>query len=279
MKNYKTHIVPLVTFIVCFIGPWFTTQHALAFDHTHEEWNRLLKKHVVVITNGSATQVRYAGFKKDRTTLKRYLDSLSSVKKSEFDPWSKNKQLAFLINAYNAFTIELILTRYPDLDSIWDTGSFLVKPWRKRFFMLLDQKRHLDDIEHNMIREKGVYDEFRIHFAVNCASIGCPALRNEAFTYSLLDTQLEDSMVRFLSDTSRNRYNPKSNTLEVSKIFDWYETDFTGGKDTLKSFFSTYAHLFSSQADHVKFIREMNVSITFLKYDWGLNDVKSTGKK
>jgi hypothetical protein len=255
----------------------FFSHPALAFDHSHTDWDRLLKKHVLVTRKGSASWVSYAGFQKDRKTLNRYLESLSAVTLKEFESWSKSRQLSFLINAYNAFTIELILTRYPDIESIWDTGSFIVKPWRKKFFTLLGQKQHLDDVEHNMIRKKGVYDDARIHFAVNCASISCPALRNEAFVADQLDKQLEDSLIRFLSDKTRNRFNPKSNTLEVSKIFDWYKEDFLQNSSkfsSLEAFFAAYAHLFSNQKEVLKRIREMNVNITFLKYDWNLNDVK-----
>jgi hypothetical protein len=267
---------PLI-FIALLMATCFFSPSAFAFDHSHADWERLLKKHVVLINNGNATQVRYSGFHKDRAKLKNYLDNLSSVSHTEFKSWSKNKQLSFLINAYNAFTIELILTRYPDIESIWDTGSLIVKPWRKKFITLLGQKRHLDNIEHNMIRKKGVYDDFRIHFAVNCASIGCPALRNEAFIYNKLNTQLDDSMIRFLSDKSRNRFDPKTNTLEVSKIFNWYKKDFVkknGHHNSLASFFVKYAHLFTQDPADLENIQKMKAKIAFREYDWNLNDVE-----
>jgi hypothetical protein len=282
MINLLRNLSIALVFITCFMAAYFFSHPALAFDHSHTDWNRLLKKHVVVTRKKSVSQVRYADFQQDRRALKRYLESLSAVTVKEFESWSKSRQLSFLINAYNAFTIELILTRYPDIESIWDTGSFIVKPWRKKFFTLLGQKRHLDEIEHNMIRKKGVYDDARIHFAVNCASIGCPALRNEAFVYDQLDKQLEDSLVGFLSDASRNRFNSKTNALEVSEIFNWYKTDFSqdGGKfSSLGAFFAAYANLFSHQPEALKRIREMSVNITFLKYDWDLNDVKKMEEK
>jgi len=250
-------------------------QKVLAFDHTHNQWDRLLKKHVVITNNGTASWVRYTEFKKDQKALQNYLNKLSSVSLEEFSLWSKNKRLAFLINAYNAFTVELILTRYPDLESIRDTGSLFVSPWKKNFFTLLGQKRNLDDIEHNMIRKKGVYDDPRIHFAVNCASIGCPALRHEAFVYQRLDNQLEDSMTRFLSDTSRNRFNAKTKTLAVSKIFSWYEEDFIRTYKSLNAFFANYANLFAGSPEDLKIIKKMDAHITFLEYDWKLNDIKN----
>lgn len=273
MKNIS---IPLI-FIMFFMVACLFRQDALAFDHSHADWDLLLKKHVVVTNNGNATWVRYADFQRDRAKLKIYLDTLSSMSPIEFESWSKNKQLSFLINAYNAFTIELILTRYPDIESIWDTGSLFVKPWRKKFFTLLGQKRHLDDIEHNMIRKKGVFDDPRIHFAVNCASISCPALRSEAFVYDQLDKQLENSLIRFLSDSSRNRFNTETKTLEVSKIFHWYKEDFSQDRikfSSLEAFFAKYADPLTYQLEDLTRIREMKVEITFLEYDWNLNDFK-----
>ena len=107
------------------------------FDHTHAAWTALLKKHVVVLGDGKASQVRYAEFAKDRAALKAYLGALSKVTDAEFKAWPKPQQMAFLINAYNAFTIEKILTRYPDLKSIKDFGSVFGNPWKDKFFTLL----------------------------------------------------------------------------------------------------------------------------------------------
>lgn len=278
MTHFIQNIRKFLTVVTFFIVACFFSPNALAFDHTHSLWDRLLKRHVVFTSNGTASWVRYEDFKKDRDSLRRYLESLSAVTVKEFQSWSRDQRLSFLINAYNAFTIELILTKYPDIETIWDAGSFIAKPWRKKFFTLLGQKRHLDDIEHNMIRKKGLYDDARIHFAVNCASVGCPALRNEAFVHHQLDKQLEDSLIRFLSDTSRNRFNSKTKTFEISKIFDWYQEDFSQGEGkfrSLKDFFAAYEHLFSIQPEVLKQIRDMKVNITFLKYDWDLNDFKN----
>ena len=164
----------------------FVSAHA-QFDHQHKAWSELLKKHVVVIDGGKASQVRYAALARDREALKAYLASLSKVSAAEFRDWSKEQQLAFLINAYNAHMVELILTRYPNINSVWDFGKIFNNPFRQRFIRLLGRDMHLDDIEHGMIRAKGVYDDPRIHFAVSCASIGCPMLRDEAYVADRLD--------------------------------------------------------------------------------------------
>jgi hypothetical protein len=128
---------------------------ALAFDQSHAAWTALLEKHVRWEPGGHASSVDYAGFQQDRPAFKRYLDGLSVVSRQEFDAWSKPQRLAFLINAYNGYTVELILTRYPDVKSIRDLGSLLRSPWKKPFFTLLGQPRSLDDVEHGMIRAKG----------------------------------------------------------------------------------------------------------------------------
>ncbi len=248
---------------------------AWAFDH--QPWDQLLKKHVRWINQGVASQVDYAGFQKDAAQFNQYLTDLAGVSQSDFNGWSRDAQLAFLINAYNAFTIQLVLTRYPDVKSIKDLGSVFQSPWKKRFFTLLGKERHLDEIEHDMIRKPGVYDEPRIHVAVVCASIGCPALRDEAFAAIQLDRQLEDSLRRFLSDKSRNRYDSNSGALEVSKIFDWYEEDFSkgyGGFTSPRTVFGKYADLLANRPEDRQRIRSGEVPIKFLNYDWTLNDIR-----
>ena len=259
--------------------------NALAqFDHSHKAWDALLKKNVVVVQGGKTSQARYAGFKQEEAALKAYTESLSKVTEAEFKAFSKAQQMVFLINAYNALTVQLILTKYPDLKSIKDLGGAFSSPWKQKFFKLMGNDSTLDQIEHEMLRKKGVYDEPRVHYAVNCASIGCPALREEAFTADKLDAQLEEQARRFLSDRSRNRYNAQNESLEVSKIFDWFKEDWQSGykgigKDqspvtSREQFFGKYAALLSDKPDEQKLISEGKVPIRFLDYDWNLNDAK-----
>lgn len=246
------------------------------FDHGHASWTSLLRQHVRLVRSGQATQVAYAGFKADRTTLKAYLDSLSAVTRAAFAGWPKAERQAFLINAYNAFTVELILTRYPDLKSIKDLGSLLSSPWKPKWITLLGNQVSLDDIEHAMLRKRGDYDDPRVHFAVNCASIGCPALREEAFVAARLDAQMDEQTVRFMSDRTRNRWNAQRGRLELSKIFDWYGEDFGLGHrgiGSLTAFAARYAdQLTDAPADRER-IRAGGVDIAFTDYDWALNDV------
>ena len=253
---------------------------AQGFDHEHAAWTALLKKHVVLVDGGKASQVRYADFQKDRAALKGYLDSLSKVTPQQIAGWGKDQQLAFLINAYNAATVEKILTRYPNIKSIWDFGKVFGHPFKDRFIRLLGREMSLDNIEHETIRAEGAYNDPRIHFAVNCAAITCPMLREEAYVAERLDRQLEEQTVRFLSDRSRNRYNPETRVLEVSKIFDsfpWYGGDFGKGWkgfNSLEQFFARYAGALADAPEPQKLVREQKVGIRFLEYDWGLNDAR-----
>jgi hypothetical protein len=247
---------------------------AQGVDHGHAAWSELLKKHVVVLRGGQASQVRYAGFANDRAALKTYLDSLASVSEATFNGYAKPQQMAFLINAYNAATVELILTRYPKLESIKDLGSLLQSPWKPKWVPLLGTKVSLDEIEHEILRKRGRYDDPRVHFAVNCASIGCPALREEAFTADKLEAQLDEQAMRFMSDRSRNRYNVPRGRLEVSKIFDWFGEDFRSGLrgiGSLGAFTAKYAdQLADAPADREK-VKGGQVDVAFLDYDWKLN--------
>ena len=250
---------------------------ALALDHAHRAWDELLKKHVRYVDGGNASKVAYAGFAGERAQLKAVLDAYSQVTRAEFDAWSKPQQQAFLINAYNAYTVEKILTRYPGLRSIRDFGTVFGNPWKDRFFTLFGQPAHLDQIEHEILRRDGVYDEPRVHAAVVCASIGCPMLRNEAFTAERLESQLEDAMKRFLSDRTRNRYNPQARRLEVSRIFDWYGKDFERGHKgyaTVKGTLARYADQLADRPEDRAAVREQKAEVAFLDYDWALNDAR-----
>jgi hypothetical protein len=250
---------------------------AWALDHSHKAWDELLRKHVKYVQNGNASRVDYAGFARDRQALKAVLADYQKVARAEFDGWTRPQQQAFLINDYNALTVEKILTRYPDIKSIRDFGTIFGNPWKDRFFTLFGQASYLDQIEHEILRKEGLYDEPRVHVAVVCASIGCPMLRNEAFTAEKLEAQLEDAMRRFMSDRTRNRYNPQARKLELSKIFDWYGKDFDKGHkgfSSVKGAAARYADLLADAPADREAVRSQSVEVAFLDYDWSLNDAK-----
>lgn len=245
---------------------------SLAAPIDHQPWDALLERHVTVLRGGQASTVNYAGLATQLSQLKSYLGSLSSVTRAEFDRWPGDEQLAFLINAYNAWTVRLILDAYPGIDSIKDIGGIFGSPWKKDFIPLLGATRSLDDIEHGLIRGSGRYNDPRIHFAVNCASVGCPALRAEAYYAVRLDRQLEEQTRDFLADRSRNRL--EGGVLRASAIFDWYEGDFTKGwrgARSLGAFLALYGEPLGLSPAQLQSLAAGKIGIEFLEYDWKLN--------
>jgi hypothetical protein len=175
-------------------------------DHVdHSSWNNLLKKHVT--TDG---KVNYKGFKADENELKDYIIYLGTH--SPNDTWTKEEQLAYWINAYNALTVDLIIRHYP-VKSIKDIKN----PWEQRLWKLGDKWYNLDDIEHQILR---IINEPRIHFVIVCASFSCPKLQNEAFEAYKIEAQLTNATEEILSDTSRNEIS--ENNIKISKIKRFY---------------------------------------------------------
>jgi hypothetical protein len=257
---------------------WCASAGAFALDHSHKAWDDLLKRHVRYTQDSSASKVDYAALARERAQLAAVLDEYQKVTRAEFDGWSKAQQQAFLINAYNAFTVEKILTRYPKIGSIREFGSVFGNPWKDKFFRLFGEPSNLDQVEHEILRKEGVYDEPRVHVAVVCASIGCPMLARDAFTATRLEAQLEEGMKRFLSDRSRNRFNPQTRKLEISKIFDWYGKDFEKGHrgyTSVKATLAQYADLLADKPEDRALVREQKADIAFLDYDWSLNDARN----
>jgi hypothetical protein len=252
---------------------------ARADDALHAPWTALLREHVAWNAAGTASTVDYDGFARDRAALDAYLTALAAVPQARFDGWPKADRQAFLINAYNAQTVALVLTRWPDLESIKDLGGLFSSPWKQRYFDLLGTRRSLDEVEHGLLRGAPDFDEPRIHFAVNCASIGCPALRPEAYTAAALDAQLDDQTRRFLRDRSRNRYDPARGLLTVSKIFDWYAGDFERGlrgSRSVADFLGAYAGELAELSEARGRIGRGAVDLDYSDYDWALNIAPTT---
>ena len=245
---------------------------ASPFDHSYASWDALLKKHVRWLTDNKQSRVDYASLLTERSSLQKILGEWSAVTQAQFNAWSREQRMAFLINAYNGFALELILSKYPKLASIKDLGSIFQSPWKNKFFQLLGQTRELDWIEHEQLRP--IYRDPRVHAAVNCASIGCPALRPEAFTANKLDAQLDDGMLRFMADRTRNRYNADTGKVEVSSIFKWFREDFERGDrgfKKLEDVWAFYADQLSDEPAGRDKLRAKGLPVTYLDYDWSLN--------
>jgi Protein of unknown function, DUF547 len=248
------------------------TSTSFAFDHSHSAFDRILD--IVVVEKGPQTAVDYDYLHTKPDDLNNYLADLESVSKTDFDSWTQQQQMAFLINSYNAFTLKLILDNYPDIESIRDLGGLIFSsPWDKKFFTLLGMKTSLGYIEHDVLREK--YNEPRIHFAVNCASKGCPALQKRAYTADELEQQLENAAIQFMRDPERNRFDKNKKLLEISSIFNWFTGDFTKN-GTLESYIAQYISddpevikILTSKSDG--FNPSNKVGVIFLDYDWSLN--------
>lgn len=246
--------------------------HASKEPLDHKQWSDLLAQNVTPIRGGKSTEVDYEAFSKESQVLDKYLNAISAVKLSDFEAWGKNEQLAFLINTYNAFTVKLIIDGDKDIDSIKDLGSLFKSPWKQEFIPLFGSTVSLDHVEHELIRGSGKYNEPRIHFAVNCASIGCPSLRGEAFVADKLEQQLEEQTKSFLNDETRNVYS--DDTVTVSSIFKWYRADFEQGwRDaySLHQFLALYSKDLGLNKDQEERLNSEEVKVKFGKYDWNLN--------
>lgn len=212
-------------------------------------FNDLLQKHVT--EDGI---VDYKSFKTDEPKLDTYLSYLT--KTTPANSWSENKQKAFWINAYNAYTIKLILENYP-LKSIMDIKQDGKTAWKISFAKVGGKTYTLDHIEHEILR-KNLFDP-RIHVGVNCASGSCPKLGNEAFTEENVHANLEELMKEFINDSSRNKIT--NNKVQISSIFDWFKEDFTKNGSVI-DYLNKYSNTEISS----------NAKISYLKYDWSLNN-------
>lgn len=226
----------------------------------HSQFDEVLKKFT------SDGKVDYKGLTRDRRDLDEYITSLSAVSFKKFNVWSEHEQIAYLINYYNAATIQLIIDNYP-VKSIKDLGGFFSSPWKKEFINLFGAKESLDHIEHEILRKQ--YKEPRVHFALVCASIGCPTLREEAYTGEQLVAQLKDQALKFLSDPDKNYWDPKSKTLYLSPIFKWFAEDFEKQSGVVWAFI--YPYFPKEDRKSIQALTNGKPKIRYTNYDWNLN--------
>jgi hypothetical protein len=217
--------------------------------HQHQQWQDLLQTYVNI--HG---EVDYKNLKQNESKLDAYLDLVS--KNPPEDSWTKNKKKAYLINAYNAFTVKLILDHYP-IKSIKDIGGFFNSPFTMEFARIDGKLYSLDDIEKGMLLKMG---DSRVHFAVNCASESCPKLLNEAYVATKLEKQLDASAKTFVNSDKNKLSKTK---VELSKIFKWYASDFESEFGSVIRFINIYA---DETIDEEAFIN-------YLSYSWELNEM------
>lgn len=223
---------------------------------SHEAWDKMLKKYV-----NNAGWVDYKGIIKDKTAFESYLALLSSNPPEK--SWSAADKEAYWINAYNAFTVKLIIDHYP-VKSIKDIGPKhqivrINTPWQKKFFKIGGKRFKLDKIENQILRKD--FNDPRIHFAIVCASRSCARLRNEAYTGAKLDEQLTDQARDFLRNKAKNEFE-SSSKAELSPYFDWFGKDFKKKSGTVIAFINQYAPVKLKE----------DADIEYRDYDWSLNE-------
>lgn len=245
----RPHSAVLIVLMAILLLPVFAKTDA-APDHSI--WNALLSQY------NHQGQVDYEGLKKAEARLDAYLDGLAGIAPQSLD---RDEQFAFYANAYNAWTVKLILTGYPGVASIKDFGSLFKSPWKRKLAEINGEILTLDHIEHDILRPR--FNDPRVHFAINCAAKSCPALYREAFVGARLQAQLDDATRRFLNDERFNRLAEK--TLYVSRIFKWFKADFNGD---IVGFFERYAA--PELKAGIAADRE-NIKVKYLIYDWSLN--------
>ena len=215
--------------------------------------------------------VDYKNLVNDRQ-FDRYLAQLSNT---DPDKLNRNEKLAFWINAYNAFTLQVIRDNYP-IKSINElhTGGRIIAHiigktvWDKEFITINNKKYSLNEIEHEILRKM---NEPRIHFAIVCASISCPVLRNEAFEAETIEQQLQEEAIRFLNDDERNDFDVSKRTAYLSKIFDWFDDDFGKNKKEVLLYVSGFL------PDNIKQDIANNTDkwkVSYKDYNWNLNEIK-----
>ena len=245
----------LLLFVSCFR---IASDIAQSAPPNHSALTALLQKHV-----DEQGLVNYKALQSDRKLLQNYLQSLSKTVPAK--NWSKEEKLAYWINAYNAFTLELILEHYP-LTSIKDIGAsikipFVNTPWQIDFIQIGEEKFNLDDIEHGIIRKE--FNEPRIHFALVCAAVSCPKLRNEAYEADRLESQLQDQALSFILDKKLN--DVSSDPIQLSKLFQWFSGDFKKESKNIIDYLNTI----------LPEPLPKNTKISYKEYYWELNEQKN----
>jgi hypothetical protein len=248
----------LILFLISLLfGFYGRIAQAAAATEGQAIWAELLNKYV------KPGGVDYAGFKSEEEKLDPYLRVLEHT---DLKTLTREEQFAYYINAYNAWTIKLILSAYPGIKSIKDLGTFWEGPWKKKFVRINGELLSLDDIEHHILRPR--FKDPRVHFAINCSAVSCPPLRSEPYLGSSLDRQLDQATRSFINDP--NSYRLEGDAFYVSRIFKWFAEDFNN--DVL-GFYLKYA-----REDLKKKLAEKKdvIQIKYLHYDWSLNDVSTS---
>ncbi len=248
MKILFLSYILAITVIFCLGCNTATAKEPASNAPSHQLWNELLNAHV-----SESGNVNYKAFINDKEKFEQYLSIIKNSHPNK--QWPKDEQMAYWINAYNAFTVKLILDNWP-VKNIKNIGG-AKSPWDIEFIKIKDKTYTLNAIEHKILRKD--FNDPRIHFAVNCASISCPKLLNEAYTAEKLDQQLTARAKDFINRTSKNSI--QQDKIIISKIFKWYKEDFTQN-GTLIDYINQYSNIQINK----------NAKIEYKEYNWSLNN-------
>lgn len=250
------------------------------FDHSI--WDNLLRDHVVLMQQGQSNRIDFPGLSFKMGQLNSYLAKISHVKRSEFLEWDRSEQLAFLINAYNAFSVEsrLRISSAPALPKAYPLRnirqksvliSWIRNQWNIQSIHMMGELLSLRELDEDWIRRPGLYDEPRVHFALYRGFHEGPALFNRAYDGLQLDQQLEKATRAFLTNRLRNRLDTFTHTLKVSELFKWYQRDFERswqGWPGLPQFFAQYRHHLADDSASEQMLADDNFQITFQEFNW-----------
>jgi hypothetical protein len=238
---------------------WFAQDAASTETVSHDDWATLLSRYVSTLPGGRTVVDYQALSANDAPLLDRYISGLTAR-----DPRALNRdeQMAYWINLYNALTLKVVLD-HPKKKSILRMGGGWLPtgPWDDEVARIASQDITLNDIEHRILRP--IWQDHRIHFAVNCASVGCPNLATEPFLAGTLNQQLDAAEVAFLTHPRGLTF--RGDKLRLSSIFDWYMEDFAKDRDGLLSYLAGVGGV----ADPER-VRSYSGSVKY-RYDWDLN--------
>jgi len=264
LKRRRSHRFSFFIFLILVIRmmPMFgqTPGDSSALKNLHQPFDEILKRYVI------GTRFDYDGLVKSREDVRKLDAYINTLEKIDPDSLSRNHSLAYWINMYNAAIIRLVVTNYP-VESIKDIKAWWVlPPWLQNVVKVSGKNLNLYEIENDILRPQ--FKDARIHFAINCASIGCPPLWNHAYTGDNIDQQLDEAAARVINDSRWVEITPAE--ILLTKIFEWYDKDFKSHAGSIRDFLRRY--LPKEQAA----LLEANQPLVFFDYNWNLNKVEQT---
>ncbi|NJL01668.1 MAG: DUF547 domain-containing protein [Spirulinaceae cyanobacterium SM2_1_0] len=280
MPTFMRSFLPLIPALLlagsCASLPFSTANSGTAQEASATSGTLATDRYSEVLTTyvDESGLVDYEALQADRADLDAYADSLGALSPETYAAWSEEEQIAFLLNAYNAFTLQAIINQEPLKSSIRDIPGV----WRIQKYRLAGEWRTLDNIEHDILRKD--FNEPRIHAALVCAAMSCPPLRTEPYTGEDLDAQLEDQTQQWLDSAVGLEVDTEAKSVQISAIFDWFGEDWEAsysvaegkfqGKErdrAILNFISQYVN-----PDERAFLEAGDYDFGYLDYDWSLND-------